>query len=111
MTQQQEQWRLRELETVAPVLANGDLWPLTSAAMQVAVDLRECGQDCGQAAVLGVMYRVALDRLGHHLFTRLLCTPLCSVEPPDTAGAEVLVQVALRGDLYLEPRRIKPRKR
>jgi hypothetical protein len=41
----------------------------------------------------------------------LLCTPLCGVEPPDIAGAEVLVQAALRGELHLEPRRIRPRSR
>lgn len=111
MTEQQEQWRLRELEDVAPVLANGDLWPLTHAAAQVAADLRECGPDSSQTAVLEIMYKVALERLGHHLFTRLLCTPLCSVEPPDVAGAEVLVQAVLRGDLHLEPRRIKIRNR
>lgn len=111
MTQQQEAWRLRELAAVAPVLANGDLWPLTHDAAQLALQLDEQRRDRQFDAALDAMYRVALERLGEHLFSRLLCTPLCAAEPPDLAGARLLVDAALTGRLHLEPLRVKTRQR
>lgn len=103
MTDQQELYRLQELAAVAPVLINGELWPLTYAASTLAAELRVARQEQrGSVGLIEYLYQEAITRLGAGLFVSTLCTPLCAAESPDLAGATVLVRAALSG--HLSPR-------
>lgn len=112
MTREQESYRLRELAAVAPVIANGELWPLTYEATRLATELDEAIRNHDRSTpALVAMYSAALEHLGERLFSRTLCTLLCASEPPDLTGAAVLVRETLRGRVWLAERHVRRRSR
>lgn len=98
MTQAQERYRIAVLTEVAPTLLDGVLGALVTSAAALAESCILATSDpfCGPEPLPCALYAEALHSVGQCLFQRLVGTSLCAPEPPDLAGARVLVRCALR---------------